>query len=63
MPNGEQTKQQLRAIAPRNCGFQSDVGSSLIRAHFWQNLFYNILNRILTIIFAFLAFVYGKAAL
>jgi hypothetical protein len=31
---GEQTKHQLRAMASRNSGFQSDVGSSLIRAHF-----------------------------
>jgi hypothetical protein len=61
--NGEQIEQQLRAMASRNCGFQSDVGSSLIRAHFGQNLFYKIRNCILTIIFAFLTFVYGKAAL
>ena len=35
----------------------------LIRAHFWQRHFYKIPNHILTVIFAFLAFVYGQAAL
>jgi hypothetical protein len=63
MPNGEQIEQQLRAMASRN--LRISIGCRLVidPSHFGQNLFYKIRNCILTIIFAFLTFVYGKAAL